>query len=40
MELLRRAVDLTEVPTCNEDDPSRVKLRAVTYNNIGCYYRK
>jgi len=41
MELLRRAVDLTEVTSdVSESDPVRVKLRAVTYNNIGCYYRK
>jgi len=40
MELLRRAIDLTETPTVEEDDVGRIKLRAVTYNNIGCYHRK
>lgn len=40
MELLRRAVDLTDIQTRQADEASRVKLRAVTYNNIGCYYRK
>jgi len=41
MELLRRAVDLTETPSITADEePARVKLRAITYNNIGCYFRK
>jgi len=33
-------VDLTDIQTRQADEASRVKLRAVTYNNIGCYYRK
>merc|ERR1711959_190237 len=41
MELLRRSMDLTEAPAHTEDaELARLKLRAVTFNNIGCYYRK
>jgi len=40
MELLQRALDLTEACLGEEGDESRGKLRAVTYNNLGCYFRK
>ena len=40
MELLSRATDLTEGRMGEEEDVARIKLRAVTYNNIGCYHRK
>merc|ERR1711907_2336 len=41
MNLLRRALQMSQVVNAaSEKDISRLKLRAVTYNNIGCFYRK
>merc|ERR1711865_1365564 len=41
MTLLKRALAVTEPRGgISDKDISGIKLRAVTYNNIGCFYRK
>ena len=39
LELLSKAEMLTERKGCLAGRPSRVKLRAVTFNNFGCFYK-
>lgn len=39
-EVLQRAVDLTAKTSTNCDDPERTTLRAISYNNMACFYRR
>jgi hypothetical protein len=39
-EFLSRALALTVTTSANSNDPERWKLRAVTYNNLVCHYRR
>ena len=39
-DLLTRALALTVKTDVNQQDPERWKLRAVTYNNLACHFRR
>jgi len=39
-DLLGRALALTVKTDVNQQDPERWKLRAVTYNNLACHFRR
>eukprot|EP00163_Fabomonas_tropica_P006913 TRINITY_DN1650_c0_g1_i2.p1 TRINITY_DN1650_c0_g1~~TRINITY_DN1650_c0_g1_i2.p1 ORF type:complete len:291 (-),score=50.70 TRINITY_DN1650_c0_g1_i2:197-1069(-) len=39
-DLLKRAEELTVPREYNKMDKERLKIRAVTYNNLGCLYRR
>jgi hypothetical protein len=39
-DMLRKAEALTESSGIMKDNETRLKLRAVTFNNFGCYYKR